>query len=139
MNEKIEEREIVLWECDPDAEILNHNTRDEAIEHFLDGQGFLQTSGTIQVNGFARMIPEQGAWAEDAVIDALLEGPWEELVDPENGPERTREMAEAAKVFVAVMVKEFHVWACEIVTTEDVDVAAWIKENRPDWLEKKDK
>ena len=130
-----EKRKVVIWGCDPDAEVLSDHTREEAIESFLDGRDLWE--GTIQVYGYARMIPERGDWAVDNVIEALMEGTWEELHDPENGPEITEGMIEAAKVFVAAMAKELHVWACEIITSEDVDVAEWIKKNRPDWKEKK--
>jgi hypothetical protein len=44
-------------------------------------------------------------------------------------------MKEAAKVFLTAVLDEYVGWACEIVKWETVDVTAWVKENRPDWLE----
>ncbi|MEE9499618.1 MAG: hypothetical protein V3V24_09795 [Nitrospinaceae bacterium] len=129
-----ENREVELWCCDPDAERLSDQTREDAIESYMDGRDMWE--GTIQVHGFARMVVNISASLPEMVIETVFEH-LEEYTDPEEGPDTTPEMLKAANAFIAAMLKEFHVWACEVITTEDVDVLAWIENHRPDWLKEK--
>ena len=128
-------REIVWWDCDRDAEGLQHDNREDAIAAWLDGRDL--RSGSVVVYGYARMGFGKVEWEIDDVISALLEGQWAELGDPENGPDVTRRMLDAARAFVEIMREEFTVWACEIVYSEIVDVAAWIAKYRPEWAAKR--
>ena len=128
-------REIVWWDCDRDAEGLQHDNREDAIATWLDARDL--RSGSVVVYGYARMGFGKVEWEIDNVINALFEGPWAELGDPENGPDVTRRMLDAARAFVEIMREEFTVWACEVVHSEDVDVAAWIAEHRPEWAAKR--
>ena len=129
MNEP--KREIVYWDCDPDAGDLCHKTRDEAIEAWLDSYADQEgpiTEGEILVRGFAPMVapkPDAG-W----LLELLHEGPWEELCDPDGyGIEFSAEMMQVAEEFAEKITPLFEVWACEEVHTETVDVAAWLAEH----------
>ncbi|HDY65352.1 MAG TPA: hypothetical protein ENH84_03850 [Phycisphaerae bacterium] len=135
MNEPKTERPVVFWDCDDDAEILNYSEKNNAIEMHLDGRD--KWDGTITVYGYARMIaPVPDA---ETVLENIFEGEWEEYVN-ENWPGRSIRMSQIAQQFVEAIHAEFKPWVCEVVTSEEVDVAEWIAENRPTWLEdRKDK
>ena len=51
--------------------------------------------------------------------------------------EPTPAMKEAEKAFLAVIEKEYFVWTCKEVCRKKINVAEWIKENRPDLIEDK--
>ena len=136
-SEEKKTRTIEYWDSE-DEERLTHTDREEAIESILDDIGKLPEK--IEICGFARMkLPEAESLATD-VLERLLEGLDEDYGDPEgdytNG---TAEMKEAAVKFIATVLDEYVSWACEIVKRETVDVAAWVKKNRPDWLEQQSK
>ncbi len=125
---------VILWDCNDDAEVLHHPTKNEAIEAYLDDQVDVR-DGTIQVYGSARMIaPAPGM--DDAVdlVQQFFDMNWEEL-QGEDGWEAPNSTVEAALEFLTVLHRDFVPWACEIVTTDQIGVYAWIAEHRPDWLE----
>ena len=126
-------RTIEYWDSEGE-ERLTHTDQYDAIENMLDGIGKLPE--TIEICGYARMeLPGVESLATD-VLERLLEGLDEEYGDLEGGyVSGTDKMKEAAKVFLTAVLDEYVSWACEIVKRETVDVAAWVKENRPDWLE----
>lgn len=135
MSGEAAERPVVFWDCSNDAEVLYYSTKKEAIESHLDDSDKL--AGKITVYGYARMvIPEPTESDVMDLVEEFFEGRWEEYVG-EDAPDITDRMQEAAQQFFTVMREEFVPWACEQVTSEEVDVLAWIKENRPDWLEEK--
>jgi tagatose-1,6-bisphosphate aldolase len=43
-------------------------------------------------------------------------------------------MKEAARAFVKTVIAGYTVWACEVVSEEEVDVETWVREHCPDWL-----
>ena len=122
-------KEPVLWGS-PDEERLVYTDEDVAIEAILDGiDGPLPE--TITICGFARM-----------EVDTLRLNPLEdclETLDEEYGDpdgeysESTEAMKEAERVFLAAIKKEYTTWMCEEVCRKEIDVAEWMKENRPDW------
>lgn len=132
---KINGREIVFWGCDKFAERLYFAEKDEAIEAGLEGSN--QWDGMLTVYGWARMVISSVP-AEEMMIEWLLEY-WEEYIDPENEPDVTEGMCTAAKEFIAVMVKEFKSWSCEIIHSEEIDAAGWIAEKRPMWQQDRKK
>ena len=130
------DRPVAYWDCCDDAEILYHDEKFEAIEAYLDGGD--RWDGTITVHGFARMVvPEPIDGDANELINSHFEGSWEEYLSPVDSPITTERMLAAARIFLRVMHEDFEPWVCEIVTSEEVDVAAWIAEHRPKWLEKK--
>ena len=129
------ERQVVFWDCDDGAEILYHDTKDEVLEAYLDSVDRDKWERVITVYGYARMIvPEPDDSDAASVAEETLDCRWEDFIG-EDGSDVTDRMKEAALTFLKVLHEEFVPWACEVVTSEEVDVAAWIKEHRPDWLE----
>lgn len=140
MSGKATERPVVFWDCSDHAEVLHHSTKKEAIEDHLDSifaDEPADRKEKITVYGYAHMVvpaPTQGDAVE--LVEEWFEGHWEEYVG-EDGPNIPNGTYEAALIFLAVLHRYFVPWACEQVTSEEVDVLAWIEDNRPDWLEEK--
>jgi len=137
MNDKTEKREIIFWSCDRHAEQLIYRDKDEAIEAFLDGCDPKEVPGKIEVLGFARTQPKlshRKRWAIDQILDLLDE----EFGDPEGVTETlsslSEEIIEAEQALYRAILAKYQPWACEVVTTEEIDVAKWIVKNRPEWL-----
>lgn len=137
MTEQTPDRPVVFWDCQDDAEVLTHTTKKGAIESYLDDRGLGEWEGKITVYGYAHMIASKPTM-DDAVelVEYWFEMHWEEL-QGEDAPDTPNSTVVAAHQFLTVLHREFVPWACELVTSEEVDVAAWIAENRPDWLESK--
>lgn len=132
-------KEIIFWGQVED-ERLTYREMDDAIESILDGVDCIDDlPETIEVCGFARLkLPKIESEATH-VLGHILEGLDEEHGNPEGSyTEVTNRMKKAAIEFVTVILDEYTSWACEIVKTEQINVKAWIKENRQDWLEDKD-
>ena len=125
------QRKIVFWDCDDDAEILHHETEYEAIEAHLDGIYPAEWGETITVYGFARKITPK--IDPDRVLEYIEEHEWEEFIR-EDGMDITPRMKEAAQTFVDILHEEFVPWRCDRVSSEEIDVAAWVKEHCPHWL-----
>ncbi len=138
-------REIVFWTCDDDGEYLTHSDRNDAIEELLDAnlapgmtaaQVLEELPETIDVYGYARMKVETRATVPEDLVRAVLDDLDETYSGPDGSltEEPTAAMLDAARALIAAVVAEYKPWACERVTTEHVDVNAWIREHRPDWL-----
>ena len=128
------DRPIVFWDCQ-DSETLRYETKDEAIEYFLDDLLWDAIPKKIEVKGYARRVAVPGMLSP---LDYVLEYLDEELGDPDgNLVTPTERMKKAEQEFIKVILEEYEPWACEPVVTEEVDTMAWIKEHRPDWLEGK--
>jgi hypothetical protein len=119
------ERKIELWGKE-DAEYLHCVDKNEAIAEALDDMGELPE--TIKICGYARM---KISTATFSPLEEIIEVLDENFGDPEGAAtELTEVMEEAEKAFLAVIEKEYKPWACEIVTTETVNVKEWVKEYR---------
>lgn len=135
MSEQNTNRPVILWDCDGDAEQLNHSDKNDAIEAALCGSN--RWNGTITVYGFARMVvPKPSEEDAETLVDEVFEGRWEEYIG-EDGPALTDRMNEAALQFLTVLQEEFVPWACEQVTFEEVDIVEWIARKRPDWVKER--
>ena len=125
-------RTIEYWDSEGE-ERLTHTDRYDAIECILDGTDKLPEK--IEICGFAHLLPNVELLAHH-LLEMFLESLDEEYGDPKgSGTEATAAMKEAAKEFTTAVLDEYKVWICILVKRETVDVAAWVKENRPDWLE----
>jgi hypothetical protein len=134
------EREVVFYDCQ-DSEVLEHSDLDECVESYLDmlwpepgneqPENLLERlPKTITVRSFARMEP-----AFPDVLAWLLEVLDEEHAAPDgDATEPTPAMLAAEDAFLAVMRREYKVWNCEEVGSEEVDVAEWVRANHPEWL-----
>lgn len=126
MSEKIE-----YWDCDDNTERLYHETLDEAVEEFLDGQVQGNEPDTLEVYGYARKTVDPKKFKE-----SILESAYEYLsedFDGEDGHDQNKEIEDAATSFIKTYLDNYSVWICEIVKTEKVNVKEWISKNRPGW------
>ena len=132
------DRKIEFWGKEDD-ERLTYTEMDDAIESIIDGTDDIEDlPETIEVCGFARIEPSMKNGAEVA-LERLLENLDEEYSDPDGSyTDPTDKMIEASKEFVATVLDEYKVWACELVSRETINVQKWIKENRPEWLKEND-
>lgn len=128
MNDKIE-----FWDCCEEVEILTWTERDEAIEMHLDDRPRDEWPETLTVYGFARETPN---WQRHAkrVLENLIEDLDEPYGNPEEATAITPAMEQASTEFVNRIKAEYRVWSCKKVTSEEINVMEWVKENNPEWL-----
>jgi len=130
------ERKIEVWGKEDDEQ-LTHTEMDDAVESILeDMEGDIKDlPETIEVCGFAHVVVNVKKEAE-GILERLLEGLYEDYGNPDgDSTDITDTMKEASETFVAAVLEEYTVWACEIIKRETINVQEWIKANRPDWLE----
>lgn len=129
-----------FWSC-VDTEHLVHDDRDAAIEDHLDGLLSPETRDVlaalpaeIEVMGYERMRPTPKDVGD--FLDDVLTRLDEEYGDPDgDGTKSTPRMLEAERAFIAAVLDDYQSWACEQTHSETVNVADWVREHRPDWLE----
>jgi len=132
-------REIVYWDCDDDAETLNCETIDEAIEEHFGGLPPPKDDLNVllKVHGWARTIVTPASFPAplDLMMECLFENDESCLFGECDDIEEkiTPAMKEAEKVFLEVVAREFRSWACEVVETRAVNVRKWIAAHKPEW------
>ena len=130
-------KEAKFWGQEED-ERLTHTEMDDAIESILDSP-ISELPETIEVCGFTHIKLTDVDSLAEGVLERFLDRLDEEYSDPDGCyTDPTGKMIEASKEFVATVLDEYKVWACELVSRETVNVKDWIKENRPEWLEEND-
>lgn len=119
-----QKREPTLWDL-PDTEIIHGwATKDEAIGELLgDTEEVLDT---MVICGYARMAPDFGHYGP---LEDVLMRLDEEYGNPDDYTEANEAMKDAEKAFIAVIEKEYEVWACEEVCRETVNVRQWMDEH----------
>lgn len=122
---------IEFWGSEND-ERLSYDNMDEAIESILEDSG--ETTGTLEICGFTRVDPPTVDWFASEILECALENLDCDLGDPEGGTDPTSEMIEASKTFATELLKEYKIWACEVIERKTIDINKWIKENNPEWL-----
>lgn len=140
-------KEPDCFTCEEGPERIDHSDRDDAIEDQLDS---LLAPGmtaadvqkvlpeTVTVYGYAHQeISERTKHSlAERVLEDLFEWIDDEYGDPDaGGTEPGEDERAAARSFVDAITKNYFVWTCDQVSDEEVDVMAWVKEHRPDWLE----
>jgi len=133
-------REIVFWDCCEEAETLNHENMDEAIEADIENILFHAEkkellSKPLTVYGFARMLVDMPT-AKGVVLD-IIESLDDEYGAGDDYTEPTAKMINASEEFLKVMAKEYVSFACEIVKEVQIDPMEWITTHKPEWLDKK--
>lgn len=132
------DRQIIYWGF-PDKEHLQFDGKDEAIEAIIDDMYPNPLVGTIEVAGFARVDIRGACDLLQAILDYLEE----EFGDPDGdgcigdgcmNDDPPKAVLDAEKAFIDALTEWYIPWQCEEVCRETVDVAAWVKEYRPDWL-----
>jgi hypothetical protein len=119
-------------------ERLDDTEIDDCIEYIVDGLFGLgdddPLNTTIEVFAFERM--NVGVDPVTQILEPLLESLDEEYCDPNDVYTMpTDEMKSAAAKLAEVVEREYEAWACAEIGTVEVDVMAWVKEHKPDWLE----
>ena len=155
--------EPCFWTCEDDAEHLTHEDMDEAIELALSfclhpkmtmsdvivgipqpkmspDEVLAALPQEIEVYGYARdelpSAQQRKAWAA-SLVEQMMEWVDDEYGDPDGRTEHETEPAcvDIALEMVDKALEGYTVWRCHKVCTKTVDVQAWAKEHRPDWLE----
>ena len=126
------DNEIEYWDCEDDAETLYYESKDEAIESYLDNivDDF---PDEIYVYGYAKIEPKFSVLT-GYVLEKTLEWLDEEYGPEDDYTEPTDTMAEAEDVFIDAILKEYVSRRYQVVHKEVVYVEDWVRENRPDWL-----
>lgn len=128
-------REALYWDCCESEELI-HTEIAEAVAEWLDNQHptpIDQLPETIEVIGHAPLrIPSGG---RSGALENLLECIDEDYGSPDRYTEPTDAMKEAEHVFIEAVTGEYVVWSCEPVDRVTINVAEWIRENAPEWLE----
>ena len=123
----ISQREIVFWATDDGEEHLTHETEDEAISDYLDDSHDEDKPDSVMLYGYARMKVPDG-WANP--LEIMIENLDDEFGSDDGDPtEITDTMRAAEKAFVSAVLSEYTVWACEVVTTKEIDLRQWIIEH----------
>ena len=125
-----------FYTCYSDAETLHCTQLDEAVEEYID-EGDL-CDGVVVVFQHKRrvLLPDEWALNPDEILSETLQRLDEEYGGGDDEVSPTLAMLEAARALADVIRREYEPWQCELLAeTITVDVAKWIKENRPDWLE----
>jgi hypothetical protein len=135
MSNKIQTREeaekvCTAWACN-DPEQATCESAEDAIEEALEGA---EITGTLTLKGYVAMpVHYAPIWGP---LECMIETLDEEFSDPDgDGTTPTAAMQEAEKVFIAAVLAEYKNHWLEDVYSEQIDVAAWVLFNRPEWLE----
>ncbi len=147
-----EEKDVIFYTCDDEAEDLTDRDPDEAIRCHLDGMLDPQIPRrlvldtlpkTVSLFGYARAVLPPNELDPDSVLDEIMERIEEdEYGDPDGAKWDERMTAEAvaavkvkAQEFCSTIRANYVPWFCEQVTKEEIDVEKWVRENEPGWLE----
>lgn len=133
-----EPREPMFWDAE-ESEWLTHEDMDDAIHERIDSMPHDLKSGTwtlprtLIVRGLAPMRVRAGS--PERLLEGILEMLDEEHADPDSYEvtKPTPAMIEAARTFLDVVEREYVSWICEEVTSETIDVRAWMQENAGDY------
>ncbi len=127
----MDEREIIYWD-DEGEEWLTHDDMDDAIESILDDMAPSPLPSRIEICGYALMVVKIATGALEDVLENLDM----KYGNPDGDPkDPTPKMVLAEEMFLDVVSREYECWTCEIVERREIDVAEWVKSQRPDWLE----
>lgn len=132
-----EQNEIEYWDCEEDTDILYYESMDEAIESYLDSHLDLEdlwSTDTLTVYCFVPIYPTFQI-LRGYVIEKVLEWLDEEYGSEDGYTEATDAMIEAEGIFIDVILKEYKPQRYKVAKKIEINVAEWVKENRPDWLD----
>lgn len=89
---------------------------------------------TITVCGYARMWVGQADLDRLSVLENALEGLDDTFGDPDTYSQPTEAMRRAEQAFLEALRREYVPWGCVEVCRKEIDVATWLRENRPEGL-----
>ena len=116
-------------------EYIPHTDPEDAIAEYLEFGPATDWPRTVTITRYVTPAITTEALYEQAVT-VLLEDLDTEVGDPEGGGSEPSELMNmAAKLFVSAVLAEYDVWALVATDSTEWDVAAFVKESRPGWLE----
>lgn len=137
---------VDYWTC-TDPENLTHDSPDEAVGEYLDNLETKHWPTTLTVQAYVRQVvdDDDAERAIDNGVDYGMENFFESLDETYNcgddcDPSEDEELKkELAACYRRALVRYF-VWSCEHSPDldEQVNIAAWVRKNRPDWAEEQE-
>ena len=117
--------EVDYWSTKDADEHLSHEDIGEAVYEWWDQGG---EEDEVTVYGYKRREPPSEEKLGEVTLEMVLEylDCRCELRDPYNDKEPTSGMKEAARTFARELLKEYSVWACELVETKRVKVSDYL-------------
>ena len=131
--------EMVPEDCwaTPDAELIRHDDRNEAIADSLDSFALGKLlPARIEIARFrfkARNIDPQhlGEHISEFLVDTLDD----DLGNPEEAPPLPGGITKAIDTLAEACAAQWPVWQMDRFEREWVDVLPWVREHRPEWIE----
>ena len=128
-----DKRKPEFWDV-PDAEIIQYDSLDTAVEMFLDGAK-QPLPRKVTIAGYAcKKFDISAAPIAEHIAESLDEWLTEDFGNPDDCTTLPKELNDAIEVLATAVVKHWPVWQYEEVTRVTVDAHKWLKENRPAWL-----
>lgn len=132
------DRRVEFWAVQ-DTEDLRHRTLDEAVGEYLDDLAPLGWPETVTVTGYARREVHMPMFdCARGLLEVYVGDLHDEYgYDPE-GPEAWALASNAEITIVLDVLRALHdrfePCLCDPVTSEVVDVEAWVEQHKPHWL-----
>lgn len=134
-----------------DSEEYSHESPEEALEYFLDGQldpgcdteAVIRACGPVKVTGFKReaVEPDWTSRLSERLVDQVNEA-WSDEYGNPDGPGLPHDaeafLATRFKEALDLIIAEQTVWACDECgarTYSVEEIIELMKEHRPDWFE----
>lgn len=140
-------RECAFYSCDESVEEYTNSDPHEEIAKTLDSVLRPATPDVLAalksafggeiltVYGYTRRKLDANEPDPAAVLERVIEDLDDEYGGGDDPTDITAAMQDAAAAFVAVIRAEYQVWQCEQTHSAQVNIEAWVREHRPDWLE----
>lgn len=137
---KLTDSDVTCWDCEDGADVLRHESVDEALGEYLDDYcGDIEPGTKVEVFAYVREDkPDvdtiiKRCWPLDQLTERFQEA-FEELCHPDRPVEQTEGMKAAERAFVEAFLAEHQVWACSQVPhlTKTIDLYDWAKKNAPE-------
>lgn len=130
------------YDCRAGCARLSHTTIDEAVEAYLDGWDVRLWPDTLDVYFYDKEVIDDKVVARtaQAVAEFIHERfyDFERLCDPDDhrGTEPSTQDIADAEVTVRAISSRYEVKSYMNTGSIEVNVAEWVREHRPDWLDK---
>lgn len=130
------------------SETFSHTLVDDAIAEYVDDwveidwdeeeECFEFSHEEVTIYAYTRksVSEREMRWAAEAALDEVLERFHEEYGNPDESYVPSDALEEAAKVFVAAVVRDYKVWQCDQVASRTYDLHEWVEKNKPELLKR---
>lgn len=117
-----------FWDWDSTREYLSFETEQDALDDYINTHK-PEVGVVVTLSKFAQMKAKASA---ERYLEILLEDLDEEYADPNmDGTAPNLVMRKAAETFVATVINQYQVWACEVVDIKDMKLvgypAQWVE------------